>query len=179
MFQVARANWRHYSPPHSKVACPQATGKEGCCKIFSPSQVASSSSIFLHRIKYSLMTLFLNCLSLVSNIASGYKIKWSSSSIGGSSMLATTFLPMAFLRQDTWKILWILLPLGSSSSFATLPIHLFTLYSHRNVVWAFQLPLPWVWTVCKAEGVSRQDIPPQTISLSDHGLHISSVGFGQ
>ena len=36
MFQVAMANWEHYSPPRSKIACPQAKVKKDATRSSLP-----------------------------------------------------------------------------------------------------------------------------------------------
>ena len=61
-----RSGILHSSSP--KCCLSSSNCKDGCCGIFSPFQVASSSGRFLHRRRYSLITIFLNCFSLVSKI---------------------------------------------------------------------------------------------------------------
>ena len=84
--------------------------KLGCCKMSSPSQVASSLGSHTHCTKYSLMILILNIFSLTSNILFGTKKKCTSSSNGGIYFEIFTCFPITFFKQDKWRTLWILPP---------------------------------------------------------------------
>jgi hypothetical protein len=65
------------------------------------------------------MTLLLNLLSLTSIILSGVRTNYSSSSSGGRFSEVVTCYLNAFLRQDTWRMSWILLTSRKSNSYAT------------------------------------------------------------
>ena len=69
----------------SQLCLPSRRNKARCCKICSPTLVASSLGNPFHCIKYSLIVLFLNFLSFPIKTFSGTKTKWPSSSKGGSS----------------------------------------------------------------------------------------------
>ena len=96
---------------------------------------------FFHLTKYSLMLLFLNLFYLNSSISFGISTNCRSSSKGGNSSIGMMCLPMALFKQDTWKTLCILLPCGRSSSYATTPTFLFTLYGPKKRGWRFYVPL--------------------------------------
>ena len=98
-----------------------------CFKIFSSSYVASSLGRFFHCTKYSLIVLLLNLLSLVFKTFYKTSVRCNSSSKGGSVSEMTIYWPIDLFRQETWNTLWILLPSGSSNSYATSPIFRITL----------------------------------------------------
>ena len=124
----------------SQYCLSSSNFKPRCCKICSPSQVASSLGISSHCTRYSLRILLLNILPLTYKIFFEKKNKFPSSSRAGNALDTLTCFHTAFFKQDKWNTLWILPPGGISSSYATTPIFFIILCRPYNLGWIFSAP---------------------------------------
>jgi hypothetical protein len=117
---LSRSSWSHQRERDitvlpSRDCLSSRNIKPGCCRICSPSHVASSTGSPLHLTRHSLIIQLLNPHSLCSKTSSGTNSNCPSSSSGGNSSEVVTCSPTTFLRQETWNTLWILLPSDSYS----------------------------------------------------------------
>lgn len=124
--------------------------------------------------RYSLIILLHNLCSLISTMDLGFNSKNPSSSSGGRTGEATTCCTNAFLRHDTWKILWIVFSeLVSQAHMVPPKLSSQSCRDHKALGWVFLYHFSSLYFVYMVEGTRKPIHLPQK-SSPHHFYHCTS-----